>query len=183
MSTTVLGKVVLTVEASQFISAGIASGAIPARIAVDLNLSNGTSNGQIDLCYFKTETGKAASGTTAYDLAGTLTNYEGTTLAFAEVCLIAVRNKGTAAANRIQCGPGDDFGVEGSNVGFWSANTWRATVNADYVDGNPNSGSWLVMYSHAGVPVTAGTADDFSVFTQSGSSLNTWDILILGRSA
>lgn len=183
MSTTVTAKVGLSLEATQNIVAGIIGAPAQARILVDANMTNGTSNGQVDRCYFKTETGKAASGTTAYDLAGTLTDIEGTTITFAEVCLIAVRNRSTTAVNRIQCGPGDDFGVEASNVGFWSANTWRATVCADAVDGNPNSGSWLVMYSHTGVPVTAGTADDFSVFTQSGSSNNTWDILILGRSA
>lgn len=183
MATTVTGKIGLTLQATQNIVNGIVNAPAQAQILIDMQLPNGTSNGQIDRCYFATATGIAASTTTAYDLAGSLTDYAGTTITFAEVCLIAVRNLSTTAVNRIQCGPGDDFGVEGSNVGFWSANTWRATVNADYSTGNPNSGSWLVMYSHGGVPVTAGTADDFSVFTQSGSSSNTWDILIMGRSA
>lgn len=183
MATTVTGRLVVDLEAIQNIVSGIENTPAKAAIRKFIELSNGTTDGKIDMAYWKTETGIGASVTTAYDLAGTLTNREGTTLTFAEVALIYVANKSGTAANFLYAGPGDDFGVIGSNRGFWSANTWRASINADYSSGDPNSGSFLLLYAYGGVPVTAGTADDFSVITQGGTSSNTWDILILGRSA
>lgn len=44
-----------------------------------------------------------------------------------------------------------------------------------------DGGSWLVLHCKGGVPVAAGSTDELAVITQSGTSSNTWDIMILGR--
>ena len=61
-----------------------------------------------------------------------------------------------------------------SNKGFWADASDRNVLSAD-------GDSWLVLYSKSGVPAAAGTTDELAVITQGGTSLNTWEILILGR--
>ena len=99
-----------------------------------------------------------------------------------EVCLIAVRNKRTTALAYLDVGPHatNGFGRLVSSRGFWPAD-----VGADADQGSivaPDS--WLVLYAKDGVPVTAGTGDMLRV-TTSGvvGSTNTWDLLVIGRSA
>lgn len=179
---TASARVNIDIRAQELLSSGIRAGVIPANFAVVLDLTNGTADGSCDLAYAASPSGIAASTVTSYDLAGSLVDSFGTTLTFAEVCLIAVRNKRTTALAYLDVGPHatNGFGRLASSRGFWPAD-----IGADADQGSivaPDS--WLVLYQKDGVPVTAGTGDVLRV-TTSGvvGSINTWDILILGRSA
>jgi hypothetical protein len=143
------------------------------------DLANGTSNGAIDTSYHEIITGIGASTTTVRDLVGSLTDEAGNTLTFAEVVLIACRNLSSTAANVLEIGPDatSGFGVLSSNKGFWKDASDRNVLPAD------GGKSWLILYSDAGVPAAAGSTDELAIITQSGTSANTWELLILGRSA
>ena len=178
MSTTHSAKVLIDLIAKQNISNGKIKGTNNFPFLEDLKLSSGTDDGQIDLSYFETVTGIAASTTTVRDLAGSLSDVEGNTLTFAEVALIAIRNLRTTALATLEIGPDatNGFGVLSSGRGFWSDASDRNVVH-------PNSG-WLVLYAPDGVPVGAGSTDELAIITSAVSgSTNSWDLLILGRSA
>ena len=176
MSTTYSGSVALDILFNEVISSGLTSGPLPTRLQLALDLPNGTADGNINVAYAKREAGIGSAVTTVYDLIGSLTNKEGTVINFDEVVLIAVRNLSSTAANWLSIGPdvSNGFGAVASNKGFWADASDRSVVPAD-------GGSWMVLYSVAGVPAAAGSTDEIAVITQSGTSANTWDILILGR--
>jgi len=159
-------------------------GAIHYPLAMNLTLANGTSAGQIDLAYGKRESGIGASVTTVYDLAGSLADKSGTTITFVEVVLIALLNRSATAANYLLMGPDatNGFGVVASNVGFWADASDRNAFAADY-NSSDGDGSWGVLNCRTGVAVGAGSTDELAVITQGGTSANTWDIIIGGRSA
>lgn len=173
---TVSGRVSLSILAREVLSAGISKGVINREFASLLDLPSGTADGQINKCYAKRESGIAAT-TTVYDLIGTLTDEDGTAINFDEVVLIAVRNLSTTAANVLVVGPdaSNGFGVLAANKGFWNAAIGSGGGDCIAADGD----SWMVKHSKGGVPAAAGTTDELSVV--STGTLNTWDILILGR--
>lgn len=175
---TYAAKVLLDLTFTEVINSGMKVGPITNRLLESLDLVNGTADGQIDRAYAKTEGGIGSAVTTSYDLNGSLTGLDGTAINFAEVVLLAVRNKSSTAANWLSVGPGAStgFGIVSSNKGFWADVSDRNVIPAD-------GDSWMVLYSKAGVPVVGGSSDLLAVITQSGTSSNTWDILILGRSA
>ena len=179
---TASARVNIDIRAQELLSSGIRAGVIPANFAVVLDLTNGTADGSCDLAYAASPSGIAASTVTSYDLAGALVDSFGTTLTFAEVCLIAVRNKRTTALAYLDVGPHatNGFGRLASSRGFWPADAAADADQGSIVAPD----SWLVLYNKDGVPVTAGTGDVLRV-TTSGvvGSTNAWDILILGRSA
>ena len=176
MSTTFSANVSLSILFREIISGGIKSGPVTTKLEELLDLQPGTADGNINAAYAATETGIGASVTTAYDLIGSLKSTDGTTLNFDEVVLIAIRNKSSTAANYLRIGPAasNGFGMLTGSTGFWADVSDRNIVNAD-------GDSWTVMYSKAGVAATAGTADQLVVITNSATSANTWDIVILGR--
>lgn len=175
-------KINIDIQAQELLASGIKAGVIPSRFAIFQDLPNGTADGSCDLVFAKTESSIAASTITSYDLAGSLTDSFGTTLTFVEVVLIAVRNKRTTALAYLDVGPHatNGFGRLSSSRGFWPAD-----IAADADQGSivaPDS--WLVLYSKDGVPVTAGTGDVLRVTTSGvAGSTNSWDILVIGRSA
>jgi len=182
MPGTASARVNLDIRAQELLSSGIRAGVIPATFSVLLDLTTGTSDGQADLVYAASPSSVAASTVTSYDLAGSLVDSFGTSLTFVEVCLIAVRNKRTTALAYLDVGPHatNGFGRLASSRGFWPADAGADADQGSIVAPD----SWLVLYSKDGVPVTAGTGDVLRV-TTSGvvGSTNSWDILIIGRSA
>lgn len=176
--TTISGKLLLDMSFQELIETGGKIGPVTSRLLANYDLANGTSDGQIDRAYYKRETGIGASTTTVYDVVGSLTNTEGTAISMAEVVLVAVRNLSTTAANYLTVGPdvSNGFGVVSSNRGFWADATDRNVVPAD-------GDSWLVLYSEGGVPASAGSTDELAIITQGGTSANTWDVMVFGRSA
>ena len=175
-------RINIDIQAVDILSAGINAGVIPAKFAVNTDLSTGTADGSIDLMYAKTETGIAASTITSYDLNGVLTNAFGASVNFAEVCLIAIKNHRTTALAYLDIGPHatNGFGRLSSSRGFWPADAAADADQGSIVAPD----SWLVLYNKDGVPVAAGTSDILRVTTSAVvGSTNTWSILVLGRSA
>jgi hypothetical protein len=172
----------LSITGRDVISSGLKAGVIPTPVLQYLDLSNGVNDGQIDLLYYKQESGIAASSTTSYDLAGSLTDAEGTVLTFAEIALIYLYNRRNTALAYLDLGPHatNGFGRLASSRGFWPAD-----VAADADQGTIVAPlSFVVLYSRAGVPVTAGTGDILRVLASGVTgSTNAWDILLLGRSS
>lgn len=177
MSATYGGSVSLDVLFNEVIAPGnFGGGTLQKHFLFLRDLPNGTSDDQINVAWAKTESGIGSAVTTVYDLIGVLTNTEGTVVNFDEVVLIAIRNRSSTAANWLSVGPdvSNGFGVVASNKGFWADATDRTVLPAD-------GDSWVVLYCKGGVPAAAGSTDELAVITQSGTSSNTWDILILGR--
>src|SRR5574343_634125 len=88
-------RVNIDIRAQDLLQSGIKAGVIPITFLQQLDLINGTS-----------ESSKAASSTTSYDLVGTsLTDSFGTAVSFAEVALIAIKNTRTTALAYLQVGP------------------------------------------------------------------------------
>jgi len=184
MASTFRGGVMFRVQGDEIVSSGPLKGANKRALELQLDLPNGTTDGQIDLAYSKIETGIGASVTTVYDLIGSLTDLSGGAVSFAEVVTIAIRNLSATAANWLSVGPDATagFGVVATNKGFWADASDRSVVMADYDSSSGDSG-WLILHCRSGVPASAGTSDELAVITQSGTSANTWEIVILGRSA
>lgn len=173
-------SVQIDIKGHQLLASGINAGVIPARFREILDLPNGTTDGKIDIVFADTKSGIAASATTTYDLSGSLTNAVAATAVFAEIVLIAIKNKRTTAQATLTIGPHSSagFGILGSGKGFWVAA--QGSGGGSVV----GPGAWYVVYDPTGVPVTATTADILSVVSSAVSGdTNTWDLLILGRSA
>jgi hypothetical protein len=179
---TASARINIDLRAQELLASGIRAGVIPSTFSVVSDLTTGTSDGKIDLVFASTAASVSASTITSYDLAGSLVDSFGNVLTFVEVVLIAVRNKRTTALAYLDVGPHatNGFGRLASSRGFWPAD-----IGADADQGSivaPDS--WLVLYNADGVPVTAATADILRVTTSAVvGATNSWDILILGRSA
>ena len=184
MASTCKGSTYFRILGEEVVSDGPLKGRNKHELELSLDLPTGTANGNIDLVYSDYQTGIAASTTTVYDLVGSLTNLSGATISFAEIVTIAIRNRSATAANVLTVGPDATagFGVLASNKGFWADASDRSVIPADY-DTQTGDGSWLILHSRGGVPCAAGSTDELAVITQSGTSANAWEIVILGRSA
>ena len=177
MAVTTSGKIRLEVELRERLSQGLKVGVMPSKVVQDLDLANGTTDGKIDLGYYTQVTGGAASTTTVYDLAGSLTDIGGNTITFAEVVAIYLYNRRATALAYLTVGPDatNGFGALASGKGFWADASDRSVVGP---------ASWLMLYDKVGVPVSGGSTDELAVTTSAVSgSTNAWDIVILGRSA
>lgn len=178
---TASARVNIDIQALDILSAGLVAGVIPAKFLQNFDLNTGTSDGQIDLAFGKTESSIAASTITTYDLAGSLVGLNQAAAVFVEIVLIAIRNKRTTALAYLDIGPHatNGFGRLAASRGFWPAD-----LAADADQGSivaPDS--WLVLYNKDGVPVTAGTGDILRVTTSAvAGATNSWDLLALGRS-
>jgi hypothetical protein len=180
------GRVVIDILGEQLLSNAVAAGVIPARIVEAIDLSNGTADGSIVLVYSDAKSSIAASTTTQYDLSGSMTNALGQTVVFAEVVLIAIRNTRQTALAYLTIGPhsSNGFGAISGSKGFWNAATGSGGGNVVPPALASIGNGWIVLYDPTGVPVTAGTGDILSVVTSGVTgSTNSWDLLILGRSA
>ena len=153
----------------------------------EFELLNGTTDGTMcDLVYCKSESAKAAGGTTTYDLVGSLTDIDGATISFVEVCLIAIRNTRATAQAVISIGPDatNGFGVLAGGKGFWNAALGSGGGNVIGPALSTGQTSWTVFYDATGVPCAAGSTDELSVLTSAVTgATNSWDIIIIGRSA
>jgi hypothetical protein len=176
MATTFNARVALDILFNEIRSSNVKPGMDAARFNELIDMATGTSDNQINVAYAVDVTGIGSAVTTVYDLIGVLTNTEGTVLNFDEVVLIAVKNLSTTAANYLLVGPDstNGFGAVASNKGFWNAAADRNVVAAD-------GGSWMVLHSKGGVPAAAGSTDELAIITQSGTSSNTYRLMVLGR--
>lgn len=174
-------RISLDIQSQEILSSGIKAGVIPSKFAISTDLDNGTSDGKIDLAFSQSVSGISASTTSSYDLVGNMKDLSGNTMSFAEVVLIAVRNNNTTALQYLQVGPHatNGFGKLASSRGFFGA-------TADVTNGSGvciAPGSWYVAYNLDGVPAAAASTDILALVTSAVVATNSWDILILGRSA
>jgi hypothetical protein len=163
-------KIEMNLELKSIIADGINAGIIPAKILEKLELRGGIADGQIDKGFSITESAKPASGTTTYDL--TSLSFYGSSIVFDEIVLIAIRNKRTTAGAYLNVGPNAANGF--GDTGPWADASDRSQVGPS---------GWFVMYNPTGWPVD-GTHKSLDVTTSAvAGAINSWDILILGRSA
>ena len=182
MANTPSALINLSITGRDIISSGLKAGVLPTSILQYLDLVNGVNDGQIDRLIYRQESGIAASTATAYDLAGALLDAEGNAITFAEVALLYVYNRRSTALAYLNVRPAtaNGFGRLASSRGFWPADVAVDADQGSIVDPLGH----LLLYSRAGVPVTAGTGDQLEVLTSGVTgSTNAWDILILGRSS
>lgn len=184
MANTANGTLAIDIVLKELISEGVINDRIAMEFREAIQWATGTADGQINLAYYKRETGIGASVTTVYDLAGSLLDHSGNTISFAEVVLIIIRNRSSTAANYLLMGPDatNGFGVVASNKGFWADASDRDVVPAD-AGGDGTGGSFVIKHCKSGVAVSGGSTDELAVITQSGTSSNTWDIFIAGRAS
>jgi hypothetical protein len=137
-----------------------------------VSLTSGTGAGQADLVFSDTRT-IAASGDDDLDLAGGLTDANGTTLTFARVKALIV----TAAA-----GNTNNVLVGGDATSTFL--TW-VVAEADAVILRPGASLALVagVADATGYAVTATTGDLLRITNSAGSTSVTYDIVIIGASA
>jgi hypothetical protein len=166
-------------------SNGSQSGPLTTKVATSVRMPTGTTDGSIDRAYYANVTGLGSAATTTFDLAGSLTDPSGATISFAEVVAIFVRNKSATAGNGIRVGPAasNGFGVLATGKGFWLNAADRAIIQPASTAESTGGGNFWFVYAIDGVPVTAGTGDQFVVTTETGASSAAFEILILGRSA
>ena len=169
-------------------NAGAKSGINQFKFRVNLDLLNGTLDGQIDRVYAKSEDAIAASATTSYDLLGTLKDLSGNNILFAEVCLIAIRNKRSTALATLIIGPHatNGFGKLVAGRGFWGATADVSNGSGNVIQPNTAAGGdgWVILYAPDGVPVANGASDILAVVASAvAGDVNAYDIVIAGRSA
>jgi hypothetical protein len=182
MASTFKGQLAFRIEGQEVVSDGPLKGSNKRALELLLDLPNGTSDGEIDLAYSAKVADIGASVTTVYDLAGSVTDLSGDTITFAEVTTIAIRNLSSTAANYLTIGPDatNGFGVVASNQGFWADASDRNVIPANY-DSQTGDSGWVILHCRSGVAVAAGSTDEIAVDTQSGTSANTWELVIFGR--
>lgn len=141
--------------------------AMPVTVEKLLTLYEGTAaTNQADILFSDTRT-LGASGTENIDLAGSLTDAFGATIAAAEVVMIYVA---AAAGN-----------TNNVNVARPASNGFIGPFLAagDGIAVKP--GEWAVMVSQSGWAVTAATGDLLAISNSAGSTSVTYDIVVIGR--
>ena len=166
-------RINLAIRANENLNEGERS--IPSRVLIDeaARLSSGNGVGQIDAVYYERLTGVGASVKSAFTLTGALSDRFGNNIDFAEVISITIVNQSDTTGNSLFLGANDNFGVHSGGLGFWELAGHRCVIPP---------GGWVSLYNPDGVPVVASTGDGLEVETNSASSGNAFDILILGRS-
>jgi hypothetical protein len=180
-------KIAVTIKAWEIIASGIKSGTIPSEFAAFIDVPTGTTDGACDVIYTKSESGKAASGTTSYDLTALVDTY-GTAITFAETFLIVLWNKRTTALATLSVGPHatNGHGVLSSGRGYWNAALGSGGGNIVQPSHATRADlkSFLVLHNVDGVPVVNGSTDVLAVTTSAVSGdTNAWDLMVVGRSA
>lgn len=139
----------------------------PLRYSINQLISDGAGANQANLHWHDTRQ-LLASGTDDIDLAGALSGAFGTTLTFARVKAILVRNKGTTAA-AITVGPSPTNGV----------------ANFLGTSDRLPAGAWMAMglFDATGWPITAGSADRIRVTNTSGALTQEYEIVVIGSTS
>lgn len=133
-----------------------------------LSLVPGTGAGKSDLMYGKA-LNIAASGSTTIDLSGSLTDFSGATILFADIQVVYLVADETNANNIV--------------LGGAASNQWQGPFDAvtDTVSVKP--GGILCLGDPAGWPVTGGTGDQLKIANSGSGSAVTGTLVLIGRSA
>jgi hypothetical protein len=129
--------------------------------------AQGTANGEVDKIYVDSFS-IAASATTDFDLAGSLTDIYGLPFTPVEIAAIIVYADATNTNNV-------EVGGDSNSVPFLKDKTDVAVVRPGSI--------YLQTFGGAGVTVTASTGDIFQLANSSSGSAVTGKVIILGRSA
>jgi len=135
-----------------------------ARNITNATLANGTTAGKADVNYSDPSRTLGASGTTSYDLSGSLTDVNGEAAVFAKVKLIDVLNEG----------PGIITVERPSSNGLPFLSAAGDSIPVDV-------GGRISLYYPVGITVTAGAGDLLDV-TADGSGA-TFSLIVAGTSA
>jgi len=156
------------------ISSGLALAGIESKFpssTAPIEFLNGTGDNQVDRVFHVKAGSVVAASPVTYDLSGTLANpVDGSTVAFVEVAMIAVKNTTASGGGGLKVGGGSNqfvtpFGAAG-----------------DLLIVRPGGIAILYApYDGGGYTVTAGTGDILQIDATTGTC--TYELLILGRSA
>lgn len=139
-------------------------------IGADLTMKTGTASEQQDLRYVESATSIAASSSSNYDLAGSLTDDAGDTITFVEVTAIIVKASADNT-NDVVIGGAASNGFTGP----FGGSTHTIAVQP--------GGTAMLIAPKAGWTVTAGTGDILKIANSGSGSAVVFDLAILGRSA
>lgn len=139
-------------------------------VGSDLTMRDGTASGYQDLRYVESATSIAASSSSDYDLAGTLTDDAGDTITFVEVTAILVKAS-ASNTNNVVIGGASSNGFTGP----FGGSTHTISVQP--------GGTAMLIAPNAGWSVTAGTGDILKIANSGSGSAVVFDLAILGRSA
>ena len=169
----------LSIRLSEVIGSGPWRGVVSSDILgvnrpFSKTLKNGTGAGQVDLVYTRSHT-IAASGSLSLDLAGSLTDPEGTAITFATIKGIAVINTNTAGTLSITEPASNAVSglLEGGSGGGVRC---HAAASAD------EPGIVLITIPGA-LTITAGTGDIITITNNDASNAATIYLAIWGISA
>lgn len=143
------------------------SGKVEQVLSMIADLANGTSNGQCDLGFVDTARALGSGASENFDFAGSLTDAFGATIACVELVALAIN---VPSSNTVNLTVGN-AATNGAALFF------GAVANTAIL----KPGDFLLAYSLAGWPITAGTGDLLKILA--GAAAMTFDIGFLGRSA
>jgi hypothetical protein len=146
----------------------------------DIVLRDGTTNDKIDLIWSDTRS-LTTGASEDIDLAGGVTDIFGNTLTFVEVSHLFFFNHDTTAGEYFRMGPAASNGWYGVTTPFLATGDSVIIRPSATVDGITYPGfAWFS--APTGYVVTAGSADSIGI-TNSGSTTNSYSMIVLGRSA
>ena len=168
---TVIGRLDLGLNLTETVATDLSGVNATVNPSVALNLAyvNGTSDGQINTKWCRTDS-IAISGADTFDLRGGLTNEFGTSIAFAEIEALGVKAHSTNT---------NDVWIGGGGV----ANRWKAfLVDSAKIAVKPGY-AMIVGGAGGGYAVTANTGDTLVLRNSAGGTQVKYDICIAGRSS
>lgn len=164
----VTAKIKIEVSGEQVDAQDLGTARLPFALSVALALANGTSSGQADRAFLKTYS-IAGSATQSVDLAGTLVDYRGVTVTFAEVIAVVVRSR-AANVNKVNVLAPASNGLAGLFLAL-----------GDGVQLPPGfTFAWAGDLD--GAAVVAGTADLLSIVNAAAGAAVVVDVAVIGRS-
>lgn len=150
---------------------GLTQSLDPLAKSYKLDLTDGTGAAQANQQWHASRTLTAGTSETL-DLSGSLTDAFGTTVAFARIKAILIKNTSANAAGVL-------------TVGGAASNPWYAPFGAatDTVKIRPGGVLLLACDDATGYAVTAGTGDRLQLANGDGSNSLTYEIVVVGATA
>lgn len=168
MAVTVTTRNLLKIQQTNT-TAGI-SGVVNLDFDFSDSLADGTGLDQCDLVYGAKAVALGGSGTNNLDVAGTLSDFYGTTITAVKLKFFYLKNLSTTAGDTITLG----------NHATAALLLWGAAAHTKTV--GPNAVEFMWEPSLAGIAVTATTGDILKILNDSANA-NTYDIAFGGTSA
>lgn len=159
------GRLYDTTTLSQIV-ATFGSGVLPS---IDLSFQNGTGSGYANQWYLARRT-LAATTYDLLDLAGGLTQYDGSTITFTKIKRVLIALVSPDGTAKLRIGPQGQSNPFTGPWGGTGATVYREVIHKDDM-----------THPYAGWTVTAGTGDILPIYNPTGSSI-VYAIWIIGES-